>query len=378
MFRNQAEPPLPFPEPHATAAAPGRAEGELLALTSIRGIAAWWVVLFHLRLLLAPWLPDAAIRLLGQGNLAVDLFFVLSGFVIALNYGDRLAGDWRATGDFLVRRLARIYPLHALILSGFALYAGAAILFGSATLEGQDPGYFLASLLLVQNWGFFGELKWNVPAWSISTEMAAYLLFPILLRLLAPARDRLWLLASLVFLLGVSVPAFFAATGYDFPDAVPQTGLFRCLVQFAMGMVLCQLWRRLKRRRLGLPLIGAALLLGLAYALLGLPVTALAWAALVLGLALTGKGLLDAPILVWLGRISYATYLCHYLALTIFKFLFVEPGRPVPLALLGLYLISVLVLSALLYHGFERPAQTWLLGCWKRRRSRTAMLAPAE
>ena len=185
---------MPFPEPQkqAVARAAGKGArvewGELLALTSIRGIAAWWVVLFHMRLLLVPWLPVGAIRVLDHGNLAVDLFFVLSGFVIALNYGERLAGDWRATGDFLFRRFARIYPLHLLILGGFALYAGGAILFGSATLAGQDPGYFLASLFLVQNWGFTDALRWNVPAWSISTEALAYLLFPVLVRLLPAIR----------------------------------------------------------------------------------------------------------------------------------------------------------------------------------------------
>jgi peptidoglycan/LPS O-acetylase OafA/YrhL len=367
---------LPFPEPKSNAS--GKAEGELLALTSIRGIAAWWVVLFHLRLLLVPWLPDGAIRLLGQGNLAVDLFFILSGFVIALNYGDRLAGDWRATGDFLFRRFARIYPLHVLILAGFALYVGAAILFGSATWQGQDPAYFLASLLLVQNWGLFGALEWNVPAWSISTEAMAYLLFPILLRLFAARRRPTWLLAAAVLLLGFSIPAFFAATGNSFPDAVPQTGLFRCLVQFAMGMLLYELYRRLRGGRLGRPLMGAAAALGLAYAAGGVPVISLAWAALVLGLALGRDGLLGAAFLVWLGRISYATYLCHYLALTIFKYLFVEEGRPVPLASLALYLLSVLAASALLYHGFERPAQRWLLSWRKARKNRSFALAPAE
>jgi peptidoglycan/LPS O-acetylase OafA/YrhL len=371
---------LPFPEPHPQAAArsAGKGDGELLALTSIRGIAAWWVVLFHLRLLLVPWLPGGVIDLLAQGNLAVDLFFILSGFVIALNYGDRLAGDWRATGDFLFRRFARIYPLHLLILAGFAFYVGAAILFGSATVGGQDPGYFLASLLLVQNWGFFGALKWNVPAWSISTEAFAYLLFPVLLRLFAARRRPSWLLALLVLLLGLSVPAFFAATGFAFPDAVPQTGLFRCVVQFAMGMLLCELWRRLRGRAWAMPFLGAAVALGLAYAFFGIPVVALAWAALVLGLAFTRNTPLDTPFLVWLGRISYATYLCHYLALTIFKYLFVDTGKPVPPGLLALYLAAVIAASALLYHGFERPAQRALLLWWRGRRRPAAGLVAAE
>jgi peptidoglycan/LPS O-acetylase OafA/YrhL len=99
------------------------------------------------------------------------------------------------------------------------------------------------------------------------------------------------------------------------------------------------------------------------------PVVPLVWAALILMLALGRGGPLAAALPVWLGRISYATYLSHYFVLTLFKYLFVEEGRTVGLPLLGLYLLAVLLLSALLYHGFERPAQRGLLG-W-RRRSRT-------
>ena len=58
--------------------------------------------------------------------------------------------------------------------------------------------------------------------------------------------------------------------------------------------------------------------------------------------------------------------------------MFVEAGRPVSPALLALYLLAVLAASALLYHGFERPAQKRLLGWWKNRRAAAATLAPAE
>jgi peptidoglycan/LPS O-acetylase OafA/YrhL len=363
------------------ASAPDARTPELLPLTAIRGLAAWWVVLFHLRHLMAPSAPAWVIATLAHGNLAVDLFFILSGFVMALNYGDRVAGGgWRGYGDFLFRRFARIYPLHLLILLGFAAYVLAAVRFGDAGLASRNWGYFGASLLLVQNWGFYDATDWNVPAWSISTEAFAYLLFPALLALLMPNRRPLWLLAGAVLLLGVAVQPFFWMLGYPFPNAVAQTGLFRCVIQFAMGMALYGLWLRLPRRRWGPPLaIAAAAVLALAFILWNAPTAPLAWAALILGLALLPRaGVLDAPGLVWLGRISYATYLCHTLALTIFKLLFVEAGRPVPPALLALYLLAVLAASALLYHGFERPAQQRLLAGWKRRRQRTAALAPAE
>jgi peptidoglycan/LPS O-acetylase OafA/YrhL len=353
---------------------------ELLPLTALRGIAAWWVVLFHLRLFLVPYLPAEALAVLARGNLAVDLFFLLSGFVIYLNYAQRVTAEPASVADFLFRRFARIYPLHLLVLAGFAAWYGAAVLLGPSTLEEQRPGYFLASLLLVQNWGFTDRLDWNVPAWSISTEIVAYALFPAFLLLLAPAKRRSATLVAALVLLAPAVQLFFRLFGYHFPDAVPQTGLFRCLVQFAMGMLLCELWQRWRGApQLAPGLFGLAGLCAGAFVLAGAPVVPLAWAALILGLALAERGNpLSWRPLVWLGQVSYATYLCHYLVLVVFKFLFVEQGRPVPPVMLLAYLAAVLALSALLYHGFERPAQRWLLDWRRGRRAVPAALAAAE
>ena len=350
--------------------------GEILSLTAVRGLAAWWVVLFHLRAHLEPWLPGWAMTALAHGNLAVDFFFLLSGFVIALNYSERLAGA-AGVADFLFQRFARVYPLHLLMLLGFLAYFGAAALTGGTPLGEQDPGYFLASLFLVQNWGFMDGPGWNVPAWSISAEAAAYLLFPVLLPLLAPARRPGWALAGGIALLGLSVQPLFALLGHSFPDAVAETGLLRCLIQFAMGMLLFELFRRLEGRVAPALPIAAAALLAVASALAGAPVVPLIWAALILGLACSSGGPLAAGPLVWLGRISYATYLSHYLLLTLFRYAFVEEGRPVSLALVALYLGGVLLVSAALYHGFERPAQRLLTGWWKRRGGRGSALGPA-
>src|SRR4051794_918668 len=157
------------------ASAPDAPTPELLPLTAIRGLAAWWVVLFHLRHLMAPSAPPWVIATLAHGNLAVDLFFILSGFVMALNYGERVSGGgWRGYGDFLFRRFARSYPLHLLTRRGFAAYALRAVGFGDASMETQDWGYFGESVLLVQNGGLTSATAWNVPAWSISTEIFGY------------------------------------------------------------------------------------------------------------------------------------------------------------------------------------------------------------
>lgn len=92
------------------------ARHELRALTGMRGIAAWLVVLYHIRLSVAG-LPHSVVAVLAKGYLAVDFFFLLSGFVIWLSWGERLRrGGIGAVPGFLWRRLARIWPLHLFML----------------------------------------------------------------------------------------------------------------------------------------------------------------------------------------------------------------------------------------------------------------------
>lgn len=368
---------MPVPTPPVQPNPPG----ELLALTAARGIAAWWVVLFHVHLYLPAGLPGPAKALLGAGNLAVDFFFLLSGFVIQLSWGRRLA-EGAPAADFLRARFARIYPLHLVMLLAFAGYWGAALLLGRLSWAQFDPLHLLLSLALVQNWGFTGSTGWNVPAWSISAELAAYLLFPLLLATLRLAHRPLWLLAAMLVALSVAVHAAFFWLGHPFPNAVAQTGLPRCLAQFAMGMIVFELYRRLAGRdpsgegpRLS-PFLAAAGLLALAWTQLGAPVMPLASALVLLGLALAPPGLLAAAPLQWLGRISYSTYLSHYFVLTLFKYALVDaPGGRLGFGAAALYLLAVAAVSVILYHGVERPAQRLLLEGRERRRA--ALPGPA-
>jgi peptidoglycan/LPS O-acetylase OafA/YrhL len=133
-----------------------------------------------------------------------------------------------------------------------------------------------------------------------------------------------------------------------------------------MGTIAAALWLRW-REAPGRPAIAAALLGGggLAAYLAGAPevlALPLAFVCLLLVLALTSsrRNPLGGKVIHWFGEISYATYLTHYLLFTLFKILFVSDVTDVPPALLGLFLLIVLAASALLYHGFELPAQKWL------------------
>ena len=138
--------------------ASGRATVSLLdgrrfaALDSLRGVAAIGVAAYHIHG--SGLLFNSA--LVRSGWLWVDFFFVLSGFVIAASYGDRLAQGF-AVRRFMLLRLGRIYPLHIAML---ALYLGIELLRLIFQPDGRSanppfaglrsPEYLLASTLLIQ------------------------------------------------------------------------------------------------------------------------------------------------------------------------------------------------------------------------------------
>jgi peptidoglycan/LPS O-acetylase OafA/YrhL len=344
------------------------APAHLDALTGLRGVAAWLVVLYHIRLSLVEILPTPVIAVFAKGYLAVDLFFMLSGFVLWYNYAERLRGGGPGeAGAFLWRRIARIWPLHVFILSLFAAFALALV------ASGRDAsGYPFAELplhlLLMQNWGFTSELAWNHPAWSISTELAAYLVFPLIV--LAARWERL----PTAVLLGVglalvgAIPLLFHAYGEMLLGArIPQLGLWRCLLEFALGNLLCLLWLRWRDRRLagGIALAACAAILGTGLAL-GWAETAFlppAFLTGLLALALARGGMaraLGGAVPRYLGEISYSTYLAHTFLFLLFKLAFVDASLQLDWPRLLGFLLLVLAASAALYHGVEKPAQRWL------------------
>jgi peptidoglycan/LPS O-acetylase OafA/YrhL len=341
---------------------------ELRALTSARGIAAWMVVLYHIRLSVAG-MPEAWVHVFAKGYLAVDFFFLLSGFVIWLSWGQRLReGGWREVPRFWQKRIARIWPLHLFVLGGAIVLALAL-----TAARRHDPAEFPFGelpfhILLLQNWGFTPKLTWNDPAWSISCELAAYLAFPLLVRAVDWRTLPSWLVASAAAAFLVMLAAVMAGEptlGHD----ITRFGLVRCLAEFAAGSAICALWLRWKANS-ALPAILAFAVSGLMLAgwAIGLPETLaipFAFASLLLGLALTSGARgnpLDWAPLHYLGEISYATYLSHFMLFVVFKLAFVDDARAVPPVLIALYLTMVLGCSVALYHLVERPAQKWVNG----------------
>lgn len=351
--------------------------GELKSLTAARGIAAWAVVVYHMRASL-PWLPPFWQGLAAKGYLAVDFFFLLSGFVIYLSaHGALLKDGAGAVPAFLGRRFARIYPLYGFILAGTIAFALVLRATGR-----DDSGYPWTELPLhiamMQNWGLTEALSWNHPAWSISAESAAYLLFPALLLWTPIARaERPYLLIGMALMLGLLFVWMHMHGEVTLGADIARHGLARCLTEFACGAMLCAFWLRgpaYERSAMGLSTAGVALFWGLWLSgsvseIWAFPAGA---ACLILMLAYASalpRNPLHARALVYLGTISYATYLAHYMAWIIFKILFVEDAGAVGPGLAAAFLVTMLPLSMLLYHGVERPGRRLLsrpLPRWRR------------
>src|SRR6202035_3465321 len=132
--------------------------GEIKALTGLRIVAAVWVVLFHFRPMLADASPDfrdALAPVLNCGAQGVDLFFILSGFVLTWTYLDRMGDSWstRAMLHFLWLRLARVWPVYLVTLHLAALWIIFTLYVGrepSQVADQLNAVSYVRQLLLVQ------------------------------------------------------------------------------------------------------------------------------------------------------------------------------------------------------------------------------------
>jgi len=297
-----------------------------VVLDSWRGIAACLVALFHLEAV--SHLYD--VPFLRNSWLFVDFFFVLSGFVIAANYQQRLL-DGFGVGRFLFLRLGRLYPLHFTMLALFVAFELLKVLRRALvpalmsvnpvmpfSTPQEAPNTILANLLLIQSLHVFDFLTWNIPSWSISTEFYTYVVFAVCLVAL---RKHAWIALLLALVGGPVLIATLSdrnmATIYDW-------GIIRCIYGFSAGVLAWHIYTKANRELVRQWLSGSAVewgVLGLVAVFVSLVGTSIfsilapyvfALAVLVFSFeAGTASAILRRRPLVFLGTISYSIYMTH-------------------------------------------------------------------
>jgi peptidoglycan/LPS O-acetylase OafA/YrhL len=373
--------------------------GEIKALSGLRIVAAVWVVLFHFRPWLevsAPGFRSALAPVINCGAQGVDLFFILSGFVLTWNYLDRMGESFsmKATLHFLWLRLARVWPVYivtlhlALAWIIFTLYVGHL---PSPVADQLSAVSYARQVLLVQLWfqPFFDGSSWDGPAWSISAEWLAYLLFGVVVlaifRIARATRVRglLWLAVAAC----LPPTLLLLASGHFY---TPWSWLPRIVMQFTAGALACAAVRKMQlseagQRRAGyLAVVLGVGIIGILYFLDAHPVPKVSdssglvdvlfvplVAALAVGIGSLPR-LLSTRIMVYGGYISFSLYMVHEIVHTAWNWFTAEfgivltPSWSAKLIMVGVFAVALLG-AVLLYHFVEEPARIWMRNMVKER-----------
>ena len=353
---------------------------QLNTLTGIRGLTALWVILFHTYFPESDPQPQAdgfIATFASRGWLGVDLFFVLSGFVIAHVYSEKMqAFSWSQTWDFYRRRFVRIYPTHIFVLGlFFAYFVGATVLGVSFNRAHYGWDRLFAQLLMINGIGLPIDNGWNYVSWSISAELAAYLLFPFLAPLISRAPARLAFAAIIVIFALTFGLAIVVNDGHAYFLPWNAT-LTRVVSEFSIGALAQQIFRN------GIPESYAAIL---APAIFFLIIMVSGWskaaltdgylvmlfAAFIATIATDKRSLiaefLQSRPMLKLGEISFSVYLIQNLVEILVNFAgrrfsgfgsLLTAGPAV--GVLTNTALSIIA-GSILYHTIERQTQRLLL-----------------
>jgi peptidoglycan/LPS O-acetylase OafA/YrhL len=361
-------------------------------LTSIRGLAALYVFLFHCQNTISGFNVGYLAPFSRKGYLAVDFFFVLSGFILSHVYMSDFDRGRHDHGAFLLLRLGRIYPVHLLTL----LLAGLVTLsplFSQERWLITDGFSFVTNLLLLHSWNLHESLSWNYVSWSISAEWFAYLFFPGFVLLSLPFRSRPWaaLAAAGGAVMALGVVMWLVVFPQWLPElAAPQVkavleaplsvaanyGLIRVGFEFLAGVLIFRAHAALRDQPHEWANAASVLAAAVAAVVLVLPwrtphicqdiAAVIATSALIFCLSLSdgrfGR-LLEWRPLVYLGEISYSFYMVHGVSFLIYfaaldaLWLAKPSTRLEAYSVAALLAIMTFVGAILTYHWVELPAR---------------------
>lgn len=319
-----------------------------LALDALRGLAALWVVYFHV--------------FGGLGYLAVDFFLVLSGFILSHRY---LYGDKQSTPlEFINHRIARLYPLHLYTLLMFLLVHWL-VYWTMPTFTDGTLFTFIQNLTMTHNIGLNPHgLTWNYPSWSVSVEFWVNIVFIFMIT----RQTR----SGVLFLLGtLGILVLFMQHGQLNTQAENyfgflNSGLLRGMASFLLGILSYRLYLfyrddwRIKRYANGLEMVCVLVIIGIVWSRtgksMGMDVFVPYIALLMVAIFAFEQGWLSRWLrkLAYLGDISYSVYLNHLVVLMLFRHWSLQYGWS-KTTILGLTLATVLVYSHFTHRYLEIP-----------------------
>ena len=345
-----------------------RVSGEIKPLTSARGIAALFVVIYHgwnLFYTESADGPSPNFPFL-KGYLFVDFFFLLSGFIIAYVHSvDSENWNSQSYRRFLLLRLIRVYPVHLFTLLLALLLECAKFLFPTNNLpfSFNTPTSFFEHLTLSQAWGFDDATRWNLPSWSVSVEWFAYILTPVVFFL---TLHRRWLVTVGIVFLCLAVLSLLENGPWNL-NLTAHYALARGLAEYAIGSVLYRLYSRAELHRPIDNVVAICLLLtAVNIASQGDDVVSVILFAFdILGISLSSnwiEKIFSLGVPMYLGRVSYSLYMVHgfFLAPTksICSRLGSEPALiPLKIAIFGAFVLFSLAGAELCYRYVEMPAR---------------------
>jgi peptidoglycan/LPS O-acetylase OafA/YrhL len=347
----------------------GASQQRFHTMDGLRGVAAICVMLYHFTQTRAgSWLPS--------GNVAVDIFFCLSGFVIANSYGAKLDAGLGAS-DFAAFRLIRLYPLYFVgLLLGLTQYALASLA-GGADASWSMLALAIANALFVlptlypfpmgQGAEFTDRVlfPFNGPSWSLSLELFCNGLFVVF-------RPRGAALAATIGALGIAlvVSTMVAGQPCGWGRHIFWGGFPRAMYSFYVGVALREIWAAGRMPRFGWPLAPLAMVVFLSVAPESI--------GLFLFVALLGGPLIvcatiSNPRSPWLiklfaalGDASYPIYALHLPAFGLLKLGFAYAAgtpwdQPPPLAMDLLFAALVFVACLGVARKFDGPLRRRLM-----------------
>ena len=342
---------------------------DMLHLDALRIVGALMIVVFHFNRYINLDGRWGTVDDMVKGfSLVVDLFFLISGYVMAAVYAGRLT-TWGQYGTFLKKRVARLGPLHwATMLVFVAVWAaGLAGLVADRDPKRYDVSCIVPNILFIHAWGVCHAQTWNFASWAISAEMGMYIALPLLFWITARGRvvTALVTIASFVaLLLSPDGEMPFHQWTWNF-------GVLRAVPGFLLGMLAFQLRGALGRLPFARFWMWGLLAVFLAASTFRIERTLLLLIVYALGLAgvaadaAGAQGGVSRRLAPW-AQLSFSLYLLHPIVLKMgLNWVGVSQlhldGDGMRLWVLA-WIVALIPIAYLSLVLFERPARDWISG----------------